>query len=177
MREKDNLEEFISTHRSDFDHERPSLRVWTAIERQFADEYKKPSRTWMKMVAAAALILVGVAVGVLAYPRIEAYMPYQSFAQQEELQHIETYFAQEVSTRYSQLTGSYGLTEQKQDLDQIDQMIASLKADLKYAPRSSRDQIIKAIITSYEAKIALLEKMLFEKNKLNHHQNNRDVEI
>jgi len=172
-----SLEHFIRQNRDDFDSDRPSLEVWAAISDQLEKNASQRRIPWLRYIAASALILVGVALGLLLYPSIQAFGQYHSESKQQDLEEIEYYFARQVAEQTSQLTGFIQASEERRDLVLIDEMIKNLKEELKDAPKSARDKLIQAIIVTYEAKVELFETIIYEKNKIEEIQYDQDAQI
>ena len=172
-----SLEQFIRQNRDDFDSDRPSLEVWSGISQQLGKKASQKRIPWFRYIAASALILVGVALGLLLYPSIQARVQYQALSEQQNLEDIEFYFAHQVAEQTKQLSGYVQANEDRRDLVLIDQTIKNLKEELKDAPKSARDRLIQAIIITYEAKVELLEAKIYEKNKIEKIQYDQDAQI
>ncbi len=173
--EKDHLEKFIHDHREDFDVDRPSFKVWADIERSLDKDQKKQSfkKYWFLGIAASIALVLGLGLGILVYPQWHEYQSMQSISANTELQAMEQYYAREVSMRFEELSGDRSLEDINPELKMIDANIEQLKEDLIDAPRSSREEILTAIITSYMAKVDLLEKAIEIKETIK----NYDTEI
>ena len=161
--EEKRLEEFIKQHRDDFDDEKPSLEVWSVISEQVNKSHPSRKISWLRYAAAGGMLLIGVALGMFLYPNIVDQSRFQAHSEGKNLAEIEQYFAQQEAAHTRQLEGFVQATEDEWDLMQIDETIKDLKGQLVNAPKSARDKLIEAIITTYETKIALLETIINER--------------
>ncbi|NND06939.1 MAG: hypothetical protein HKN87_11215 [Saprospiraceae bacterium] len=160
---ENRLEEFIRQHRDEFDDDNPSLEVWSAISKQVSKSDSSGRISWIRHAAAVGLLLIGVALGMLLYHNIFDQSPVGAHSHGKDLEEIEQYFVQQVAVHTKQLEGFVQATEDERDLMLIDEAIKDLKRQLADAPRSARNKLIEAIITTYETKIAMLEKVIKEK--------------
>jgi hypothetical protein len=157
MNEKDKLEKFILQNREEFDQERPSFKVWADIERRLQEKKKGRSVRWLWSVAAGVLLLVGMGIGLMVYPKIYEYQELQAYSQAKDLQGVEHYFDHEVDALLVELSGDPQVINLTLELQLIDKQIVTLKDDLAQAPKKSKEKIYEAIIASFEAKIELLQ--------------------
>ena len=161
MKELD-IEAFINSRREEFDDERPSLKVWANIERGIDRDAKKMAtrRLIWRSIAASFLLLIGIGMGLKLYPRLQEQQALQAINDATDLDEMEIFFAQEIDARLVALR-SVGLDqESEQSLADTNREIQKLKLDLIYAPKSSREEIMQAIIATYETKIYILETIL-----------------
>ncbi len=157
---EEQLEDFIRSHREDFDNDRPSLKVWANIEKALPSPEKKRHRLrWLRSIAATVLLLVGVGLGLVLNPILEERKALQAFNKSQDYSEMKAYFDQEISTRFASLSSSVR-ADLATELTQIDQNIEDLKQELIRAPRSTREILMEAIIASYESKIEILERAL-----------------
>ncbi len=176
--ERDDLERFINEQRDAFDTDRPSLKVWAQIEKSLDRTPRKRFRSiWIRSVAAAILVLVGVSIGMMVYPSIQEYRHLQVLNNSEEINGLETYFQQELDARFVELSDGWQSADQQEEYHTLEQNIMELKKELIKAPKHSREMIMQAIIASYEAKIALLEKAIEGENadKTNFYERQADI--
>ncbi|NND33294.1 MAG: hypothetical protein HKN76_11950 [Saprospiraceae bacterium] len=158
MNKKDKLEEFISMHREAFDDERPSFKVWADIEARIQNKKNPKSIIWPLAIAASLLLLLGIALGVLIYPKLNEYQEMQAYAQVKDLNGAEHYFDSQVDALLVELKGDeMQINSLNEELSRIDRQVADLKDQLADAPVKSKEKIYEAIIASFEAKIELLE--------------------
>ena len=167
MNGKDRLEKFIVEHRDAFDDERPSLKVWADIERQLKKQSKmSDSRLWIWSVAASILLILGMFLGMLAYPKLYEYQQLQVFNQSEDFNGMEGYFNDEVEALFMQLKGDAQAKSIEDELSKIDNQIERLKIELIHSPKKSKEILFQAIIESFEAKVNLLETAIKRKKEV-----------
>lgn len=166
MSEKDRLEEFVLKHRQEFDDERPSFKVWADIEKQLKHKKTRKNGFWFWSAAASVLIVVGMLLGMLVYPKIYEYRQLQALNQSEEFDGMAGYFNGEIDALFVQLKDDDQASALKAELDAIDQQIQKLKVDLVHAPKNSKEIIFQAIIESYETKVNLLETAINRKKEI-----------
>ena len=157
MIEKDRLERFILQNRENFDQERPSLKVWADIEGSLQKNKNVRPLRWLWSIAATVLLLLGMGIGLMVYPKIYEYQELQAYKQSKDLEGVEHYFKGEVDALLIALSGNPQVSSLTLELRQIDTQIATLKDDLAQTPKKSKEKIYEAIIASFEAKIELLQ--------------------
>jgi hypothetical protein len=157
MNEKDKLEKFILQNRDDFDQERPSFKVWADIEGSLQKNRNVRPLRWLWSTAAAVLLLLGMGIGLMVYPKIYEYQELQAYNQSKDLEGVEHYFNGEVDALLVELSGDPQVNNLTLELRRIDTQIATLKEDLAQAPKKSKEKIYEAIIATFEAKIELLQ--------------------
>ncbi|MBK8505552.1 MAG: hypothetical protein IPL46_27155 [Saprospiraceae bacterium] len=92
MNAKDKLEKFVLDHREAFDEDRPSFKVWADIEKQIKSKKVKNRNIWIWSLAASFLLITGIALGILFYPRIYEYQQLHALSQSEEFNGMQVYF-------------------------------------------------------------------------------------
>jgi phosphoglycerate-specific signal transduction histidine kinase len=175
----DNLENFITQNRDAFDDSIPSLKVWAAIDRTANKKHARRIRLWKQLQIAAAITVLLVSGGIVGSYLTQSGQGNSAMAilQQAapEYFEMEQYFKTQIDDRINQLV-SYSPNDQVlQDLDQIDQAMLELKAELQDAPKGKEDEIIENLIQNYQMKVAILEKVL-ERMQLNSHTKNNKTE-
>jgi len=172
MNQKDRLEKFVLNHREAFNDERPSFKVWADIEKQLKRKDKRKKGLWFWSIAASMLLLVGMFLGILVYPKIYEYQQLQALDHSEEFDGMAGYFDGEIEALFVQLKGDDQSQILKDELNTIDRQIQNLKVDLIHAPKNSKEIIFQAIIESYEAKVNLLETAIDRKKEVKELNNN-----
>ena len=168
MEKEHALETFIKANRPSFDDERPSLKVWSAIEKGLmVTEQKNPKLIWRLVAAAILLLLLGAALGILVYPQIQQQQALMAMDEHTELNEMEIFFAKEIEAKLVDLSSTEIENEIRSTLEETDREIKKLKLDLIYAPKSSREEIMQAIIASYETKIHILQTALERVSPIN----------
>jgi uncharacterized membrane protein YhiD involved in acid resistance len=165
----DNLEKFIRDNREAFDDRQPPSRIWDELNKALPGAEKKEPpirriRLWRGFRVAASVLLL-IAVGAL----LGSYLTSRNFAAEQvaaklpdDFTEMEQYYQQEVNNKMKILTSTTAVEgeQARLDLEQLDQALAELKADILSAPKGSEEQIINAMILNYKTKIDLLETIL-----------------
>ena len=160
---KNTIENFIEKNRAEFDDAMPSLKVWAEIDKALESNKSKGLRLWHVVRVAAAVVLLLVS-GAL----IGNYLNYNSQAsamtELEELNpeyaEMVQYYTDQFNTKYQRLVSLNAAENVKEDLDQVDEVMEELKAELQVAPAGSEEQIIASLILSYQTKVEILERVL-----------------
>ncbi|NND88369.1 MAG: hypothetical protein HKM28_03880 [Flavobacteriaceae bacterium] len=171
MMNKDNLEQFIRERRAAFDDKEPPRMAWDKIQQKLNKDNKVPRRIslWhFTRIAATVAILVGIGmvIGRYSAPATETAYVEENFPEFVEAQN---YFQMEVDERLARLASYSYDAGLQDDMVQLDQFMEELKAELQVAPKGSEDKIIQAMISNYQTKLDILERVLksVEDNNLN----------
>lgn len=183
MQTRDFLESFVLENREAFDREDPNPRLWKQIDHRLhgaSIRRIKAIRT-LRAIAAALLLLITGAVGgrLIGFKQSsDATAILQQTA--PEFLEAEQYYQQEIQSKLTQLA-SYNPGETVfRDLDQLDQVMEELRAELARAPQGKEQEIIANLIQNYQAKIAILELVMsrLETNQSNYSkQNEHEVSL
>jgi len=160
---KDNLEEFINQHRDEFDSAVPSLKSWSAIDKQLQPKTtaKRFSIRRLTSIAAAAvlLLLMGIAIGLYSSkPKANQFASLSDIS--TEYAEMETYYKRQLKQKKAQLASYKKDNVVNQDLEQLDDIMLELQEDFKNAPKGSEEMIINAMIKNYKTKLMILEHVL-----------------
>ncbi len=163
---RESLENVIGQHHSASDECTPDPRVWQRLSRQLPS---KPSlrvsglRYLCRVAAAAALVLLGVAIGRW-YDHIGLQPPEVLSLSQvsPEYAELEAYFQREIQARKTRLShlATYGQATIWEDLQQMDVAMAELQVELARVPMANREAVVRAMIENYKARLAILERVL-----------------
>ncbi|NUO01186.1 MAG: hypothetical protein HUU01_11285 [Saprospiraceae bacterium] len=163
--QRDFLEQFIKDNREAFDDATPNLKVWADVSKTLDARPPQAKRVvmWSKARVAAAIVAL-VTAGALFGSYLTRVNDQEAVASAElvspELIEAEQYYNGEVQKRYSQLANYQYDKSVDQDLQQIDQIMEELRADLAEAPKGMEEEIISNLIKSYQTKIRILERVL-----------------
>lgn len=177
--QRDFLEQFISENREAFDHATPNLKVWADVNKALDARNPQAKRVmmWSKARIAAAVIVL-IAVGAVFGSYLTRVNDQEAVASAEmvspELMEAEQYYNGEVQKRYSQLANYQYDKSVDQDLQQIDKIMAELRADLAEVPKGMEEQIISNLIKSYQTKIRILERVL-DRTQSNHSKTSKSA--
>jgi len=177
--QRDFLEQFIDDNREAFDHATPNLKVWAEVNKALDARRPQAKRVmmWSKARIAAAVVVL-VAVGALFGSYLTRVNDQAAGATADlvspELMEAEQYYNGEVQKRYNQLANYAYDKSVDQDLQQIDQIMAELRADLAEVPKGMEEQIVSNLIKSYQTKIRILERVL-DRTQSNHSKTSKSA--
>ncbi len=183
---KDQLEDYIRDNREAFDDAVPSLKVWAAIDKELSAQSttvtQKGQRIslWRVMTMAASVVLL-LGVGAIIGRQLSiGNSAHNNLALDNEIfrevEDMKTYYETDIKSKEAQLVKYNERKNIAPDLEQIDQQLQELSEELKSVPAGSEEQVINAMINSYQAKAAILEKVLenLENKKSQTNKNNSD---
>lgn len=163
MKERDPLELFILENREHFDDAFPSLKVWNNIDQAVnrrSTRRLKVLRTVGAIAAGIALLLTGAFAGSLFFQAKDAQAVAILEQSAPEFIEAERYYQGEIQQKVAQLASYSPNDPVLKDLKQIDQVMEELKADLTRAPKGKEQEIVAALIRSYQMKISILELVM-----------------
>lgn len=177
---KDNLEKFIIEQRNAFDDKEPPKMDWSKVQKAVRKDYKKPGRvTLWKLTQIAAAIIFFISIGVLIGKQSGADSELTDIEQKfPEFFETKNYYESEVNEKLSQLANYTDDPSLQEDMSRQDTFIEELKRALEEAPKGSEERIISAMISNYQTKLEILERVL-EASKENNHlkEKSKDDEI
>ncbi len=158
---RDPLEQFILDNRESFDKEVPGLKVWAEIDKTLHPEKKKWTLTWhtLRIAAGIALLIgLGMTAGLLVARQQNNDHLLAQIA--PEFKEMEDYYQRKLTAVHQLVPASAIDPAIQTDLSQLETVMRELQAEFKKAPESSREQIIRAMITTYQSKLKVLEQLL-----------------
>ncbi len=164
---KDNLEQFISDNRADFDNAIPSLKVWANIDKALDQKEKPIAIAWWRKTrvaaAAAVLILAGIGLGFfLGNNRSQAALASEMSAEYTDMM---AYYERQLQDKTVRLASyQYDAVAVNQDLGSIDEAMNELKQELQHVEKGNEEKVIHALIQNYQAKILVLDRVLQQLN-------------
>lgn len=163
MKEKDSLEQFIVENREAFDDGFPNPAIWSQIDQRInrrAIRRMTVLRTFTAVAAGIALLLTGALAGSLFFKtRASAAIAVLERTAPEFLE-TERYYQGEIQRKVTQLAGYAPKEMVLNDLEQLDQVMEELKEELVRAPRGAEQEIVSALIRSYQMKLSILELVM-----------------
>ncbi|MFK8007855.1 MAG: hypothetical protein AB8H03_15860 [Saprospiraceae bacterium] len=157
----DRLEEFINQNRDQFDDKVPNLKVWANIEKRLdPPQAKRISIKRIISIAASVLILLSTGAFLGNYFTAEVNDPIADFDDYPEYGKKEKDFKQKIKNKKAQLASFNYDTSINDDLVDLDQTLADLRAELEDVPKGSEEQVLQAMLKNYETKVAILEIVL-----------------
>lgn len=182
----DPLKDFIQTHRSDFDTAIPDLKIWGALEADLPAVRQKAKRVGMgwqrsllRIAAALTLLITGVGVGIWYSNSANSQGGMAMSDVSTEYQELEQYYQRGIASQQQELATFTGNQPQEvhEDLEQMDVAMNELRAELANVPPGNREQVVRAMIENYKARMAILQRVLerleqtkTDQNDTKHHE-------
>ncbi len=200
----DPLEHFIRQNRRQLDAAEPTGSVWESLEKHLSPSSTHPlsgpplqpapltlqppgpptlqltfARRLLRIAASLALLLSGIGIGTWYAGRPVG--PGTGIALQQiapEYAEMEQYYIRDINQKEQKLQQFTGFENAavEQDLDQLDNMMLELRAELQNVPPASREKVIRALIDNYKAKAAILERVIDRLENKNENPNSKDYE-
>lgn len=163
----DSLETFIRRNRPDFDAATPRDQAWEQISQNLPNSkairvHIGWQRSILRIAASLTLLLAGVGAGIW-YERQAG--PSAGMAMSDisdEYKELEQFYQRDISVKREKLatfTGSQP-AEVGEDLKQLDEIMGQLRQELANVPPGNREQVVRAMISNYKAKTAILQRVL-----------------
>ena len=169
---KENIEEYISQHKSEFDQDVPPPMVWMNIEKHLEKEQASVAKVReirtpgiMRIMQVAAMFVVVMGVGLLIGLQLNNGNGNEySSPQLQEFVEAEKHYSKEIDKMLVVVNASN--VEEKEtiqeDLNALDAVYNELKNELISNPKADTDYVVNAMIDNYRAKIDILETVLKE---------------
>jgi len=163
---RDSLEQFIHDHRDAFDDAVPNLKVWAEIDRKLQDAPARKGRLrshWVKLatMAASIALFLTMGMGIGYYLSQSANTEPATLASvSPEYAEMERYFTNSINDRMARLANYEQGETVINDLEQIDEVMKELQEELRNCPEGGEEKIVENLIRTYQAKIAILERVL-----------------
>lgn len=160
--QRDHLEQFILDKREFFDSATPGLQVWGEISQELDRRRYRRLILWKAGRAAAAVVALlacGALIGVYLFGnQIRQAAALEKVA--PEYAEVEEYYQQQIRQKYQQLAAYQREASVEKDLARLDEVMQELREELLVAPKGKEEQIVENLIQSYQAKVAILERVL-----------------
>jgi hypothetical protein len=164
MKNSDRLEEFVKSHRDEFDHLEPSALVWNKIQRN----QKKEKNIFIRgnfIRVAAILAVVAISTVILVNNKFfnADGMARITDPELKKLMETEQFYAQKVSGKLEEIRKCYTTfpdikDEVETDLTELESMYNILKTDLK--ENISNKPVIEAMIENNRFRLKLVDAVL-----------------
>ena len=161
----DKLEKYVSENLESFDSASPPDALWDKINRQIESQGKQPQRQskmiWMitKMAAAFAVVLAsGVVIGYYVNSNQSNAASNDPIFQ--DYIDVEKKYVKDINHKMNALSIHEVDPQVNRDLMQLDEVYGELKKELYQGQAINNDQIIEALLTTYQEKVEILEKVL-----------------
>lgn len=181
--ERDPLEEFIDVNRQSFDQALPDHDLWNRITAELPEEtpvvpIRRPRIYQLMKYAAAVLAIISLSVFSTMQYMQSGTSEVLSAEVSHELDELMDYYDFEVTRKLNQLAAYDSEGEVSDELMAIDDVIAELKTELNEVPKGSEEKVINAMITNFQMKILILERILEGKeNNITTEKNNHEINI
>lgn len=179
MMNKDKFEQFIINRQAAFDDKEPPKMAWGKIQEQLNKNNKAPRRIslwYFTRVAAAIIIILGT--GIYIGKQMTSGTPIASIEESfPEFAEAKKYYEVEVSEKLAQLASYNYDTSLEEDMAQLDKFMNELRSELEEAPKGAEEQIINTMITNYQTKLDILERVLESLKSTNQVKNTKDEEV
>ena len=160
--QRDYLEQFILDEREAFDGSTPGLQVWGEISQELDRRQSRRLILWKasRAVAAAIILLAcGALIGVYLFGnQMQQYASLEKIA--PEYAEAEAYYQKQIHQKHQQLAAYQRDDIVEKDLAQLDEVMQELRGELLVAPKGKEAEIVENLIQSYQAKVAILERVL-----------------
>lgn len=164
-KEMDKLDKYINEKHESFDSATPPDELWTKINSQIESIEVEPRREskiiWMitKMAAAFAVVLAsGVVIGY--YVNSNQSNAASNDPVFQDYINVEKSYVKDINHKMNALSIHDVDPHVNRDLMQLDEVYEELKKELYQGQAINNDKIIEALLTNYQEKVEILEKVL-----------------
>lgn len=181
---KDRLENFIKSHRADFDDLDPREDTWAKIQGELHQDDNKRDYTWLWKAAAVVFLCISVGLAVertmTADVETVAEVNQAQKSRSTELREVEGYYTQLISQKRSEIKSvidKKGLVDVEllKDMEQLDNMYAKLKKDLK--KNQNDERLINAMIQNLQLRVEILNKQLRILERISKHEQDEKISV
>jgi hypothetical protein len=164
MKNTDRLEEFVKTHRDDFDNLEPSPDLWKRIQEDSKKQKIVKMRSYLLRIAAVIAIVVLSTVLIIDNNFfVKKGTAKVTDPELLELLETEQFYAQQVSGKLDEIRKCYTTfpeikNDVEADLNELETMYNSLKNDLK--DNISNKPVIEAMIENNRFRLKLVDSVL-----------------
>lgn len=181
---KDKLEEFIQSHRSEFDELEPRTNTWEKIQSELSNTPDKKDYSWLWKAAAVVFLCLSIGLAVERTMQKDA----EALANNEmteksrtdELLEVEGYYTQLITQKRVEIKNvieSKGLmdVELLEDMEQLDLMYGKLKKDLK--KNQNDERLINAMIQNLQLRVEILNRQLKILERISKHEEDEKINV
>jgi len=152
MKEKISIEDFIRSHREEFDHLTAPGHLWKRIQ---PSQVRELSIWKWTTVAASALLLIslGYIIGTRSgrQPDIAGW---------DEYQQTEQYYESRIREKMDRIKSLSVSEEVMSDIQVLDDVYLQLKAQLLEDPDANTQLLLNAMIRHHQQKLEVMEEIL-----------------
>ncbi|MEO9802901.1 MAG: hypothetical protein ABJF04_06620 [Reichenbachiella sp.] len=183
---KDNLEDFIEVHRQEFDDLEPRKDTWTRIQKELNHEMPQKDYTWIWKAAAVVFLCLSVGLAIERTTGLEVQQVAEASglsmakSPSAELTEVENYYTQLIAQKRGEIKSvidkkGFVDIELLEDIEQLDEMYANLKNDLK---RNQNDErLINAMIQNLQLRVEILNKQLRILERISKQEENEKISV
>lgn len=164
---KDRLEEFVRSHREEFDLFEPSDKLWEKIAQDIKPQPKIRWTYYLSRAAVVAVIISATLVAQRLFTEQKAKRSAEQTAEVKidipELREAEMYYTGVINSKLEEvkpyfIDHPYLEDDLEMDMSELDSIYISLKNDLK--DDVANQEVLDAMIQNYRMRISILEEML-----------------
>ncbi len=180
--ERDPLEKFIEVNRAGFDQSLADHDLWSQIEEQLPSDtpvvsIRRPRVFQLMKYAAAAVVIMSASIfGTMQYLQSSS-TEGVSVEVINEINELTDYYDFEVKRKLKQLAAYDSDSHVNDELIDIDQVIDDLKIELDEVQKGSEEKVINAMISNFQLKILILERLLEAKENNLSNTKNKENEV
>lgn len=168
------FEEYINKNRDKFDIEEPDRNMlWEPIRKELYHSKSKLIYTILK-IAASIILIVGISTIIFLKRNIPMYN-YSYQLGKKERAYIQSINHVKKKAAYKQIYRSANheiINSLIKELEYIDTIYEEVMNDLRKS--GYVEESVSIIFDTYEKKIEILEKIILEKEKINHYEKNKE---
>ena len=162
----DRLKEIIDEQRSDFDIYQTDIdENWPPIEKGIKARHRSNEIKWVWRIAAAFVIGVGLTLLMNTLNQTSFEGDQLAYQISPDWQETEEYYSWRINEKMSAIQTSHTGMDPLilEDFKLLDQAYSELKEDL--ADGADSEEVINAMISNYQIKLEILERILIEINE------------
>lgn len=163
---QDRLEEFVKTHRSEFDAAEPKQELWDRIASDLdtEDEKVKPinggSGVWLWKTAVAVLLVAVTYLAIDKFVPVEAEIP--TMATIEDFEEFEAFYTSIITEKSSKLSleleGDKFFNYLEADIEELDAIYGELRAT--FESEQGGEQVLSTLVHLLRQKLHLINSQL-----------------
>jgi hypothetical protein len=163
------LEEFVSSHKDEFDSKLPSPDLWNKIEAELEGRKNKTIGFWKIASAVAAVLVVALLSTFFINTHSNNIQRYANISDPVLIDLLETeaYYAKKVSSYMKEINKCYAIYPElkndiESDLNELDYMYKELRNDLN--DNFYNREVIEAMIQNNKTKLEMVDRVLSQIN-------------
>jgi len=160
---KDKLKQIIEERRHSFDiYETDVDQLWPQIEKGIARKQRENETKWLWRVAAAFIIGVGITIAMYSFNQNTFDSNELAYQVSPEWAETEQYYAIQIDEKLQAIQASHVELDPliMEDMKLLDVAYTELRDDL--ADGADNEEVINAMISNYQIKLEILERILEE---------------